>query len=246
LQFDECFIDPQAFRRVVMRRVLMLCLVLGAPLLSGSALAGQTGQPSHPGAEQPRYACSAFTSEGTSLTATVVGTDLGVEITPLAKNTLTIHLPLNEADVGLSPRAATQSCSIFVSASNRLAAIGLRDFLQQSGKNERGALVVLVNLQLNQFDKHYFVPPRQNPGGYAGLVGFLEDSESLVVDTSSPFESGPDVEFEIIDVSDGTVKKMTHDLGRFAPMWCKCFAARESGHVFHRRTQPRKLLEMGL
>jgi hypothetical protein len=211
-----------------MRRILTLCLVLGAPLLSGSALAAQVGQPSRPAAEQPRYACSAFTSDGTSLTATVGGVDLGLEITPLAKNTLTIRLPLNEADVGLSPRAATQSCSIFVSASNRLAAIGLRNFLPQSGKNESGVLIVLVNLELNQFDKQYFVAPRQIRGDHAGLVGFLEDSESLVVDTSSPLEPAPGVEFEIIDTSDGSVRKVTRDLGRFAPMRYIFFDTRDN------------------
>jgi hypothetical protein len=201
-----------------MRSILTICLLSGASLLSGSPLAEQARQPSLPAAEQPRYACSAYTSEGTSLTATVVGADLGVEITPLAKSTLTIHLPLNNPGVSLSPRAATQSCYTFVSASNRLAAIGLQDFLQQGGKNERGVLVVLVNLQLNQFEENYFVPSRQSPGGHAGLVGFLKDSEHFVVDTGSPFERAPDVEFEIIDTSDGSVRKVHHDLDRFTPI----------------------------
>jgi hypothetical protein len=201
-----------------MRSVLTLCLLLGAPQFSGRAPAGQTGQPSLPSAEQPRYVCSTFTSEGTALTATVVGADIGVEITPLTKSTLTIHLPLNEAGVRLSPGAATQLCSIFISTSNRLAAIGLRDFLQKDGERERGILVVLVDLQLNQFDEHYFVPSRQNPGSHAGLVGFLEDSESLVIDTSSSFEPAPEVEFEIIDTSNGSVRKVSRDLDRFAPI----------------------------
>jgi hypothetical protein len=159
---------------------------------------------------------------------TVVGSDLRLEISPLSKGIITLHLPINGANHEETLMRGPQTCGVFISASNRRAAIGFPEAVEQGGKKRNGIFVVLVNLETNRFENQYFVESHEVSGTFRGLLGFLGDSESLVVVTETPFYSPANVSIAIMDVSSGEVQMTTHDLSRVAPVRRVFFDTRDS------------------
>jgi len=211
-----------------MTRVLTLCLVLGLPLRWAGAQELQAKYSTHAGAELMERYCSAFTSDGESLAVTAIGSDLRLEITPLAKSTFMLRLALSKASIGETLPRGPQSCGISISASNRRMAIGIPAIAERGSENRRGVLVILVDLETNQWGNQYFVESRQTTGGFPGLVGFLGDSESLLVVTDTCSCYPVNFTVEIIDASNGEVKRTTRGLGLYSPVRRVFFDTRNS------------------
>jgi hypothetical protein len=200
-----------------MKRILALCLVLVVPLWWAVAQEGRVDQASRAFVQQYGFTCSAFTSDGKSLTTSAIGSDLRLEITPLSNSTITLHLSLNGAGLAETASFGPKSCGISFSSSNRHAAIGM-DVVKQGGEKKGGILIALVNLETNQLENEHYVESRQISWSFPRLAGFLGDSETLVVLIDTVLYSSNNVVAEIMDVSNGRVKMTTHDLGMFAPV----------------------------
>lgn len=209
-------------------RVLALCLLLCLPLRSAIGRGGQAKHSRSPVVELPKHYCSTFSSTGESLSVTVDGSDLKLEITPLVQVAITLHFSLNETDVSSAPGYGPQSCSIFVSASNQLAAIGLREMVRQSD-NKRSSLTVLVNLETSRFENRYFIEPCDPRSFCPGLVGFLGNTDSLViVSGSGAFQSGAQIMFQVADTTNGAVRRMARNLDGLAPVRDVFFNSRDN------------------
>jgi hypothetical protein len=211
-----------------MTRIFVLCLALAGPLSWADAQEGQVKNSTRPVAKLAEQYCAAFTSHGESLTVTLVGANLSLEITPLSKPAITLLLPINQADDRETLLVGALTCGVSISASNRRAAIGIREAVEQEGKKRDGIFIVLVNLETNQFENQYFVESHEISGSLPGLVGFLGDSESLVVVNYTPFYSPANLAIATIDTSTGEVKRITPDLSRFTPVRRVFFDSRDS------------------
>ena len=199
-------------------RILALCLVLGAPLQWADAQEEQAKNSARFVSKPVAQYCSAFTFDGESITVTAVSSDLWLEITPLSESKIKLHLALNEAHLRETLIVGPQSCGISLSASNRRAAIGIRDVTDRQSQKKSGIFVVLVNLETNQFESQHFVESRHGPESVPRLAGFLGNTESLLVVTDAAFYQPANIAVTIIDTTNGEVKNTTRDLNQFAPV----------------------------
>lgn len=201
-----------------MTKTLTIGLILALFLPSLQAQDNPVVRPPELGSELAARYCSAFTSIGESILVRAVGSDIQLDITPLDKKTLTVHIFLNSADITGPTAEGPRSCAIFISASNNVAAIGVRDSVSRSEKKP-GTVVVMVDLKTNQSAHQYFVESREVSSVHdAGLVGFLGDSEDLVVLTEQSLEYSANVKFSIITASNGEAITVTRDLSQISPL----------------------------
>jgi hypothetical protein len=197
-----------------MTRILALWLFLGAPI----HLAAQGALDS--------FGAAQFTSDGTSLAASVKGWALQLEITPLHKNTTTLRLALNDTGLGEPSFIGVRPCAISISTSNRVAAIGISEMAKSgSEQRRRGIFIALVDLETNRWGKHYFIVPIRSPGNIPRFVGFWGDSDELVFITDTDTSSRV-ITVDLIDTSDGNVTRTTEDLKPFPPTRRVFFDAR--------------------
>jgi hypothetical protein len=133
----------------------------------------------HPGTEGTPNSSAIFTSNGESLSSSLVGSDLELEITPAAQATITLKLSLDQTDFGPMAFTSLGVSGISISASNRVAAIGVPSALKFEKRH--GVFVVLVDLETNRWGKQYFVDLSEKTNGFPQFVGFLHDSEKLAV-----------------------------------------------------------------
>ena len=187
-------------------RALVACLLLGTPVYSGATEAFG------------RYSNSSaiFTSNGESLSFSLVGSDLELEITPAAQATITLKLSLDQTDFGPMAFASWGVSGISISASNRVAAIGVPSALKFEKRH--GVFVVLVDLETNRWGKQYFVDLSEKTDGFPQFVGFLHDSEKLAVVSDTNILSRGSATVGVIDFSDSRVTKTAYDLRAFPPV----------------------------
>ena len=193
-------------------------LIFGLVLASLSAQGEPVVSAPQLGSELAARYCSAFTLFGESILVRAVGSDMELDITPLDTKTFTVHILLNTADITGPTAEGPRSCVIFISASNNVAAIGIRDSVTRPEKKP-GTLVVMVDLKTNQSAHQYFVESREVSSIHdAGLVGFLGNSEDLVVLTEKSLGYSANVKFAIITASNGEVTKVTRALSQMSPL----------------------------
>ena len=177
-------------------------------------------------------ACAKFTSDGKLLTAKVVERDLQFEIEPQSKAITTLHFLVDQAESNgrLTVMGRWQSCTISVAATNRLAAVGIPVEIGVKGGNKPGVLVTTVNLETKKWGPYHLIDSNNKGQMSPMLIGFLDESESLLVATGFLSWSGPArFEFETIDVSTGEVRnERTVDVDQFAPVLGFFFDARNS------------------
>jgi hypothetical protein len=178
-------------------------------------------------------ACAIFTSDGKLLTANVVGRDLQFEIETQSKVITTLHGLVDQAENNgrLKVMGTWQSCTVSAAATHRLAAVGIPIETSAKGENKSGVLVTTVNLETNKWGPSHLIVSNNKGGMSPKLIGFLDESENLLVATEFLSLSGPaKFEFEKIDASTGDVlSEKTVDVDQFAPVLGFFFDARNGG-----------------
>lgn len=221
-------------------RSVVLCTFLGAFFHEPSAQELQPPAINGTMASAAGQACAKFTSDGKLLTAKAVGQNLQLEITLQSKPSTTLHLLLGQAK---SKRNLTlegigwQPCTISVDATNRLAAVGLPIMVDEEGRKKRETFVAVVNLMTNEWGPQHLVGYNNNSVMFPKLIGFLDESDRLLVVTDFLFDGLPRFDSETIDACTGEVEnQQTVEVGQFAPILRFFFDARnnrvwlESGH----------------
>lgn len=176
--------------------------------------------------------CAEFLSNGILLTAKVVGADLQLEITTQSKVPTTLHLLLDEAEIKRSLTVGGigwQPCTISAATTNHFVAVGIPVVVGEDGKKKRGAYVAVVDLKTNQWGPHHLVGYNNKSVMFPKLVGFLGESDKLLVVTDFLYDSSARFDSQIIDASTGEVEnEKTVDVSKFTPVVRFFFDARNS------------------
>jgi len=159
-------------------------------------------------------AAAEFTSKGESIAASTAGPDLRVEVTPVGSAPTTLLLTPEKTDVGEGLEIGTLF-GISVSASSRVAAIGITANGKSGREGIYGAFVALVDLVTKRWGKHYFVQLERGRAGEAQFLGFLGNSEKLLVIVQSNTGFDGYVDIALLDVSDGGIERTRRDLSAF-------------------------------
>lgn len=190
--------------------------------------------------------CAKFLSNGNLLTAKAVGADLQVEIKTQSKALAPLHFTLDEPEIegGLvAGGIGWPSCTVSADTTNHLAAVGIPVLVSKAGKVTRETFLAVINLDAHEWGPHRLVGDSNKTVMFPQLIGFLDDSDKLLVVTDLLFYDGPArFDSEIIDAATGNIESARAvEMGQFGPIWKFFFDARnncvwvESGHEKSRR-----------
>lgn len=114
-------------------------------------------------------ACSAFGQQGNAATASLTAAELHLEALSPSGKPVSLVLPVNQS--------GEDDCKIFFNASSDLVAI----VLDQREPTAAGIHIAVANVAEGQWAGNFTVEPQGSLTGPLSLVGFLEQTSSLVV-----------------------------------------------------------------